>query len=68
MSEIAEGNTSVAVPCEARRDEMGAMARALLIFKENAEKVQSMQAEREALERAARAEKAAAMIAEDHVL
>ena len=61
MSEIAEGNTSVAVPCVARRDEMGAMARALLIFKENAEKVQSMQAEREALERAARAEKAAAM-------
>jgi methyl-accepting chemotaxis protein len=61
MSEIAGGNTSVAVPCVARRDEMGAMARALLIFKENAEKVQSMQAEREALERAARAEKAAAM-------
>jgi len=61
MSEIADGNTSVAVPCVARRDEMGAMARALLIFKENAEKVQSMQAEREALERAARAEKAAAM-------
>jgi methyl-accepting chemotaxis protein len=61
MSEIAEGNTSVAVPSVARRDEMGAMARALLIFKENAEKVQSMQAEREALERAARAEKAAAM-------
>src|SRR4051812_2428592 len=61
MSEIAEGNTSVAVPCVARRDEMGAMARALLIFKENAERVQSMQAEREALERAACAEKAAAM-------
>jgi methyl-accepting chemotaxis protein len=61
MSEIAEGKTSVAVPCVARCDEMGAMARALLIFKENAEKVQSMHAEREALERAARAEKAAAM-------
>ena len=61
MSEIAEGNTSVAVPCVARRDEMGAMARALLVFKDNAEKVQSMQAAREALERAARAEKAAAM-------
>jgi methyl-accepting chemotaxis protein len=61
MSEIAEGNTSVAVPCVARRDEMGAMARALLIFKENAEKVRSMQAERETLERATRTEKAAAM-------
>jgi methyl-accepting chemotaxis protein len=61
MSEIAEGNTSVDVPCVTRRDEMGAMARALLIFKENAEKVRSVQREREALERAARAEKAAAM-------
>ena len=57
MSEIADGNTSVAVPCVDRRDEMGAMARALLVFKENAEKVQAMQAERAALEKAARAEK-----------
>ena len=61
MSEIADGNTSVAVPCVSRRDEMGAMARALLIFKENAQRVVSMQAERGALERAARAEKTAAM-------
>jgi methyl-accepting chemotaxis protein len=61
MSEIAQGNTSAAVPCTDRRDEMGAMARALLVFKENAEKVRAMQAEREALEKAARAEKAAAM-------
>ena len=61
MSEIAEGDTSVVVPCTGRRDEMGSMARALLVFKENAEKVRAMQAEREALEKAARAEKAAAM-------
>jgi methyl-accepting chemotaxis protein len=61
MGEIAAGNTSLVVPCVDRCDEMGAMARALLVFKENAEKVQAMQAEREALERAARAEKAAAM-------
>jgi methyl-accepting chemotaxis protein len=61
MSEIADGNTSVAVPCVSRRDEMGAMARALLIFKDNAQRVVSMQAERGALERAARAEKTAAM-------
>ena len=61
MSEIADGNTSVAVPCVSRRDEMGAMARALLIFKENAQRVVSMQAERGALERATRAEKTAAM-------
>ena len=61
MGEIAEGNTSIAVPCVDRRDEMGAMARALLVFKENAEKVQAMQAERAALEKAAQAEKVAAM-------
>src|SRR5206468_2886975 len=56
-----EGNTSLVVPCVDRRDEMGAMARALLVFKENAEKVRAMQAEREALEQAARTENAAAM-------
>jgi methyl-accepting chemotaxis protein len=61
MSEIALGNTSLVVPCTNRRDEMGAMARALLVFKENAEKVRVMQADREALEKAAQAEKAAAM-------
>jgi len=37
------------------------MARALLVFKENVVKVRNMQAEREALEKAAREEKAAAM-------
>jgi methyl-accepting chemotaxis protein len=61
MGKIAGGNLAVEVPCTGRRDEMGAMARALLVFKENAETVQVMQAEREALESAARAEKAAAM-------
>jgi methyl-accepting chemotaxis protein len=61
MGRIAEGETSIAIPCRERRDEMGAMARALLVFKENAEKVRSMQAEREALETAARVEKVAAM-------
>jgi methyl-accepting chemotaxis protein len=61
MGTIAEGDTSVAVPCVDRRDEMGAMARALLVFKQNAEEVRSMQAAREALEKAAQAEKVAAM-------
>jgi methyl-accepting chemotaxis protein len=61
MGSIANGDTSIAVPCVDRRDEMGAMARALLVFKENAEKVRTMQAQREALEKAAQAEKVAAM-------
>jgi methyl-accepting chemotaxis protein len=62
MSELADGKTSVVVPCSNRRDELGSMARALLVFKENAVRVQNMQAEREALEKAARQEKAAAMV------
>jgi methyl-accepting chemotaxis protein len=61
MGKIAGGETSVVVPCTARRDEMGSMARALLVFKENAVKVLGMQAEREALEKTAREERAAAM-------
>ncbi len=61
MGTIAGGDTEIVVPCLDRRDEMGAMANALLVFKENAEKIRSMQAEREALEKAAQAEKAAAM-------
>jgi methyl-accepting chemotaxis protein len=61
MSELAGGETSVVVPCSNRRDEMGSMARALLVFKENALRMRDMQAEREALEKAAREEKIAAM-------
>jgi methyl-accepting chemotaxis protein len=61
MSELAGGETSVVVPCANRRDEMGSMARALLVFKENAVRVLNMQAEREALEKNARQEKIAAM-------
>jgi methyl-accepting chemotaxis protein len=61
MSELAGGETAVVVPCANRRDEMGSMARALLVFKENAVRMRDMQAEREALDKAAREEKVAAM-------
>jgi len=61
MSVLAGGETSVVVPCSSRRDELGSMARALLVFKDNAVNVQNMQAEREALELTARQEKTAAM-------
>jgi methyl-accepting chemotaxis protein len=36
MSNLAEGNLQVAVPCTARKDEIGAMARAIEVFKANA--------------------------------
>ena len=61
MGKLAGGKTSVDVPCTQRRDEMGSIARALLVFKENAVKVLGMQAEREALEKTAREERMAAM-------
>src|SRR5215212_912585 len=61
MGKLACGEISVDVPCTQRRDEMGSIARALLVFKENAIKVLGMQAEREALERTAREERADAM-------
>ena len=51
MSELAGGEMSVVVPCSNRRDEMGSMARALLVFKDNAVRMQGMQVEREALEK-----------------
>ena len=61
MGKLAGGEISVDVPCTQRRDEMGSIARALLVFKENAVKVLGMQAEREALEKTAREERMAAM-------
>ena len=61
MSELAAGAISVVVPCSNRRDEMGSMARALLVFKDNAVKMRDMQADRERLEQTTREEKAAAM-------
>jgi len=59
MRRLAEGDTAVAVPDAERQDEIGAMAKALRIFKDNAVKTQEMtaKAKAEAEERAARAEK-----------
>jgi len=49
MSKLADGDTSVEVPARAFRDEIGAMARAVQIFKENALRVAELSAERERL-------------------
>jgi methyl-accepting chemotaxis protein len=61
MGRLAGGELAIDIPCNDRRDELGAMAQAMGVFKDNAIKVRDMQSEREALERAARQEKAAAM-------
>ncbi|MEQ8335400.1 methyl-accepting chemotaxis protein [Nisaea sp.] len=46
MSELAANNLSVSVPGIDRRDEIGAMAVAVQVFKENAERVSALEASR----------------------
>ena len=60
MKRLAEGDTSVAVEETERTDEIGDMARAVLVFRENMIRNQELAAEQEA-ERAKREERAAAI-------
>ncbi len=53
MTRLARGDHAVAVPGEQRRDEIGDMARAVLVFKDNAQAVARLEAERVAAEAAA---------------
>jgi methyl-accepting chemotaxis protein len=43
MSRLADGDLAVAVPGTGRRDELGAMAQALTVFKENASRIAALQ-------------------------
>lgn len=61
MTRLAGGELATEIPCRDRRDELGAMAHAMGVFKDNAVKVRDMQNEQEALELKAREEKNAAM-------
>ncbi len=47
MGALARGDLSVAIPAAQRRDEVGAMAQAMTIFKDNAEHMERMKADRE---------------------
>ncbi|WP_377808523.1 methyl-accepting chemotaxis protein [Azospirillum sp. A29] len=59
MTDLAAGNLTVDVPALANRDEIGHMAKAVLVFKENAiEKKRMDEAERERLEAERRAAEA----------
>jgi len=49
MHDVADGNLNVVVPGRERRDEIGEMAAALEIFRNNAERVNSMRREQEEL-------------------
>jgi len=61
MSRLADGDLRVDVPSLGRRDELGRMATAVNVFKENALRIQAMQAEAAEHEARALAEKRAAL-------
>ncbi|MBB4266857.1 methyl-accepting chemotaxis protein [Roseospira visakhapatnamensis] len=51
MGRLAKGDLSVETPGMDRRDEIGAMASAVEVFKENSRKIEALQAEQEAAHR-----------------
>ncbi len=61
MKGLANGDLQSDIPAQGRSDEVGAMARAVQIFKENAIKARDLESEREALARKAEQEKRALM-------
>jgi methyl-accepting chemotaxis protein len=61
MKRLAEGDKTVAVPALAHRDEIGDMARAVEVFKENAIAMERLQAENEAQQKRAKEEQRRAM-------
>src|SRR3954449_13264622 len=61
MKGLAGGDLDVSVPALSRGDEVGAMARAVQVFKENAQRVQSMEQEQAGLKIKAEGDRKAAM-------
>lgn len=61
MGRLAEGDAQVQVPAQDRKDELGRMAAAVQVFKENIERVDRLRQEREAEQKRAEEEKAVAM-------
>lgn len=61
MGKLSEGHLEVEVPARARSDEVGAMGRAVQIFKENAISIAKFQSEKTETERRTQAERTAAM-------
>ena len=62
MGLLASGDKTVLVPALDNQDEIGAMARAVQVFKENAIRVERLQAEQEEMKRRAEADRRAAML------
>ena len=61
MGELARGNAEVDIPYTDRHDEIGDMARALQVFKTNAERIKRLAGEQQEAEARALAERQAAM-------
>jgi len=57
MHRLADGDKSIAVPAVGRADEIGEMAAAVQVFKENAIRIERLQAEQEAMKRQAEEDK-----------
>src|SRR5579859_5344870 len=62
MERLAQGDKSVSVSYAERKDEMGALARSLSVFRENAIKIERMAEERRAADAKAAQEKHATML------
>jgi methyl-accepting chemotaxis protein len=63
MERLAKGDKTVSVTYEGRKDEVGALAKSLAVFRENAVQIEHMAEERRAAEAKAAEEKHAAMLA-----
>jgi methyl-accepting chemotaxis protein len=63
MKGLAGGDLNVSIPALNRDDEIGAMARAVQVFKDNAQRVQAMESEQAGLKHRAEEDRKAAMLA-----
>jgi methyl-accepting chemotaxis protein len=54
MASLAGGDLAIAIPCSERRDEMGSMARALVVFKDSMNETNRLRAEQREAEAQAR--------------
>ncbi|WP_244909536.1 methyl-accepting chemotaxis protein [Nitrospirillum viridazoti] len=62
MQTLAAGNTSVEIPARDRQDEIGGMAQAVGVFKDNMIEAERLRSEQEALKRRAEMERRQAML------
>ena len=62
MGRLASGDIAIDVPALSRRDEIGQMAGTVQVFKENAERIRTLQEENQASEQRAEAQKRATLM------